>query len=208
MVQLTHITNMSLDGYIEDRHGAFDFGPMDDDLFAAYTQLLGTIGTFLYGRRLYETMAGWETMPELAAQSSLAADFAHAWQAPSKIVYSTTLATAPTANTRIERAFDITAVQQLKADASRDLTVGGADLASQALTAGLVDECTLFVWPVAVGVGKPASRRTPDSASNSLTSAGSQTGSCSSGTAQGRSDASAPSRHSFDLRAQGGQMLR
>ena len=156
MVKLTYITNMSLDGYIEDRHGAFDFGPMDDDLFAAYTELLGTVGTFLYGRRLYETMAGWETMPELAAQSSLAADFAQAWQAPSKIVYSTTLATAPTANTRIERAFDITAVQQLKADAKRDLTVGGADLASQALTAGLVDECTLFVWPVAVGDGKPA----------------------------------------------------
>jgi len=156
MVKLTYINNMSLDGYIEDRHGAFDFGPMVDDLFAAYTELLGTVGTFLYGRRLYETMAGWETMPELAAQSSLATDFAHAWQAPSKIVYSTTLATAPTANTRIERAFDITAVQQLKADASRDLSVGGADLASQALTAGLVDECTLFVWPVAVGDGKPA----------------------------------------------------
>lgn len=156
MVKLTYINNMSLDGYIEDRHGAFDFGPMDDDLLAAYTELLGTVGTFLYGRRLYETMAGWETMPELAAQSSLAADFANAWQVPSKIVYSTTLATAPTANTRIERAFDITAVQQLKAGASRDLTVGGADLASQALTAGLVDECTLFIWPVAVGDGKPA----------------------------------------------------
>ncbi|MCW2571041.1 MAG: deaminase-reductase protein [Frankiales bacterium] len=153
---LSYITNMSLDGYIEDRHGAFDFGPMDDDVFAVYTELLGTVGTFLYGRRLYETMAGWETAPALAAQSSLAADFARAWQAPSKIVYSTTLATAPTASTRIERAFDITAVQQLKADASRDLTVGGADLASQALTAGLVDECILFVWPVAVGDGKPA----------------------------------------------------
>lgn len=156
MVKLTYINNMSLDGYIEDRHGAFDFGPMDDDVFAAYTELLGTVGTFLYGRRLYETMAGWETMPALAAQSSFAADFARAWQAPSKIVYSTTLATAPTANTRIERAFDITAVQQLKADASRDLTVGGADLASQALTAGLVDACILFVWPVAVAEGKPA----------------------------------------------------
>ena len=156
MVKLTYITNMSLDGYIEDRHGAFDFGPMDDDLLAAYTKLLGAVGTFLYGRRLYETMAGWETMPELAARSSRAADFARAWQAPNKIVYSTTLATAPTANTRIERAFDITAVPKLKADASRDLTVGGADLASQALTAGLVDECTLFVWPVAVGDGKPA----------------------------------------------------
>jgi len=156
MAKLTYITNMSLDGYLEDRQGAFDFGPMDDDLFATYTELLGPVGTFLYGRRLYEMMAGWETMPELAAQSPLAADFAHAWQAPGKIVYSTTLATAPTANTRIERSFDIPAVQRLKADASRDLTVGGANLASQALTAGLVDECSLFVWPVAVGDGKPA----------------------------------------------------
>ena len=156
MARLTYINNLSVDGYIEDRDGAFDFGPMDDDLFVAYTEILRTVGTFLYGRRLYETMAGWETMPELAAESRLAADFAQAWQAPSKIVYSTTLATAPTANTHIERAFDIAAVQQLKADASGDLTVGGADLASQALTADLVDECLLFVWPVAVGGGKPA----------------------------------------------------
>jgi dihydrofolate reductase len=156
MAQLTYINNMSLDGYIEDRHGAFDFGPVDDDLFATYTELLRPVETFLYGRRLYETMAGWETMPSLAAQSSLAADFADVWKAPRKIVYSTTLATAPTANTRIERAFDVAAVQQLKADGSGDLTVGGAVLASQALDAGLVDECILFVWPVTVGGGKPA----------------------------------------------------
>lgn len=156
MAKLTYINNMSLDGYIEDRHGAFDFGPMDDDVFAAYTDLLWTVDTFLYGRRLYETMSGWETMPALAAQSPLAADFSEAWKAPRKIVYSTTLGTATTANTRIERAFDVAAVQQLKADASRDLTVGGADLASQALNAGLVDECILFVWPMTVGNGKPA----------------------------------------------------
>ena len=156
MGKLTYINNMSLDGYIEDRHGAFDFGPMDDDLFAAYTELLRTVGTFLYGRRLYEMMAGWETMPALAEQSSLAADFADAWQAPDKIVYSTTLATASTANTRVERAFDADAVRQLKADVSRDLTVGGANLASQTLSAGLVDECILFVWPIIVGDGKPA----------------------------------------------------
>lgn len=154
MAKLTYINNMSLDGYIEDRHGAFDFGPMDDDVFAAYTDLLRTVGTFLYGRRLYETMAHWETMPALAAQSSLAADFSNAWTR--KIVYSTTLATAPTANTRIERAFDAAAVLELKSDASRDLTVGGANLASQALNAGLVDECILFVWPLTVGDGKPA----------------------------------------------------
>ena len=156
MARLTYINNVSLDGYIEDRHGAFDFGPMDDDLFATYTDLLRTVGTFLYGRRLYELMAAWETTPALAEQSSLAADFADVWRAPPKIVYSTTLATVPTANTRIERAFDVAAVQRLKADASRDITVGGADVASQALDAGLVDECILFVWPIIVGDGKPA----------------------------------------------------
>ncbi len=156
MAKLTYINNMSLDGYIEDRHGAFDFGPVDDDLFVTYTDLLRTVGTFLYGRRLYETMAVWETEPALAAQSSLTADFSNAWRAPRKIVYSATLAAARTANTQIERAFDIAAVQQLKADASRDLTVGGANLASQALEAGLVDECLLFVWPITVGNGKPA----------------------------------------------------
>ncbi len=165
MAKLTYINNMSLDGYIEDRHGAFDFGPMDDDLFVTYTDLLRTVGTFLYGRRLYETMAVWETEPALAAQSSLTADFSNAWKAPRKIVYSATLATARTANTQIERAFDIAAVQQLKADASRDLTVGGANLASQALKAGLVDECLLFVWPITVGNGKPA---LPADASHSL----------------------------------------
>lgn len=156
MAKLIYINNMSLDGYFEDRHGAYDFGPMDDDVFAAYTDLLRPVGTFLYGRRLYETMAGWETMPALAAQSPLTAEFSDVWKAPRKIVYSPTLATVPTANTRIERAFDTTAVQQLKADSSRDLTVGGANLASQALHAGLVDECVLFVWPMTVGDGKPA----------------------------------------------------
>jgi dihydrofolate reductase len=156
MATLTYITNMSLDGYIEDRRGAFDFGPMDDGLLAAYTDLLRPVETFLYGRRLYEAMAGWETMPELAAQSELSAEFADVWQAPRKIVYSTTLTTVPTARTSIERVFDVDAVRRLTAEASGDLTVGGADLAAQALGAGLVDECHLFVWPVTVGGGKPA----------------------------------------------------
>jgi dihydrofolate reductase len=156
MAKLTYINNMSLDGYIEDRHGAFDFGPMADDVFATYTDLLRSVGTFLYGRRLYEAMAGWETMPALAAQSHLAADFADAWKAPRKIIYSTTMAMASTSNTRIEGAFEASAVQQLKDEATRDLTVGGANLASQALSAGLVDECILFVWPTIVGGGKSA----------------------------------------------------
>ncbi|MET1037509.1 MAG: dihydrofolate reductase family protein [Aeromicrobium sp.] len=156
MAQLIYVTNMSLDGYIEDEHGAFNFGPMDDEMFRSYTDLVRSAGTFLYGRRLYEAMAGWETDSTLAAQSDLTADFATAWQAADKIVYSTTLTTASTADTRIERHFDPAAVRDLKAAAGSDLTVGGANLASQALSAGLVDECHLYVWPAVVGGGKPA----------------------------------------------------
>jgi len=156
MAKLIYVTNVSLDGYIEDERGVFDLFTPDDDVFASTTDLLRTVGTFLYGRRLYETMAVWETDPALAAQSDLMADFATAWQAASKVVYSTTLATVSTANTRLERHFNPTAVHELKAAASRDLTIGGANLAAQALKAGLVDECQLFVWPLAVGGGKPA----------------------------------------------------
>ena len=158
MARLIYVTNVSLDGYIEDERGAFDWGMPTDDLFASYTDLLRSMGTFLYGRRLYEMMAVWETNPALAAQSELMADFATAWQAASKVVYSTTLAAVSTANTRLERHFDATAVQELKAAASSDLTVGGANLAAQAFKAGLVDEYQLFVWPTVVGGGKPALR--------------------------------------------------
>ena len=147
---------MSLDGYIEDEHGAFDWAPPDDEVFAATTALLRSVGTFLYGRRLYETMAVWETDPALAEQSDLMADFASAWQAADKVVYSTTLAAVSTAATRLERRFDPAAVHELKAAASSDLTIGGANLAAQAFKAGLVDECQLFVWPMIVGGGKPA----------------------------------------------------
>ena len=156
MAKLIYVTNVSLDGYIEDEHGAFDLFAPDDDVFASTTDLLRSVGTFLYGRRLYETMAVWETNAALASQSDLTADFATAWQAASKVVYSTTLAAVSTAKTRLERHFDPTAVQQLKTTASSDLTVGGANLAAQAFKAGLVDECQLFVWPMTVGRGKPA----------------------------------------------------
>ena len=155
MANLIYVTNMSLDGYIEDERGAFDWLPMDDELFALYTDLLRSVGTFLYGRRLYEAMAVWETDAALAAQSDLMADFASAWQAANKVVYSTTLAAVSTADTRLERRFDPAAVHELKATAGNDLTVGGANLATQAFKAGLVDECQLFIWPVVVGGGKP-----------------------------------------------------
>jgi len=155
MAKLIYVTNVSIDGYIEDERGAFDWLPMDDEVFALYTDLLRSVGTFLYGRRLYEAMAVWETDATLAAQSDLTADFASAWQAANKVVYSTTLAAVSTADTRLERRFDPAAVHQLKATAGNDLTVGGANLAAQAFKAGLVDECQLFIWPVVVGGGKP-----------------------------------------------------
>ena len=156
MARMIYVTNMSVDGYIEDESGSFDFGPPDDDVFRTCTDLVRAAGTLLYGRRLYESMAVWETDTTLAAQSDLMADFAHAWQAADKIVYSTTLATTSTGSTLIERRFDPAAVRELKDAATSDLLVGGADLASQALEAGLVDECQLFVWPAVAGAGKPA----------------------------------------------------
>ena len=155
MAKLIYVTNVSLDGYIEDETGAFDWFPPDDDVFASYTHLLRSVGTFLYGRRLYENMAVWETNADLAAQSDLMADFASAWQAASKVVYSTTLAAVSTADTRLERRFDPAAVHQLKATVGNDLTIGGANLATQAFKAGLVDECQLFILPIVVGGGKP-----------------------------------------------------
>jgi len=155
MAKLIYVTNVSLDGYIEDERGAFDWFPPDDEVFAVHTDLLRSVGTFLYGRRLYESMAVWETDAALAAQSDLTADFASAWQAADKVVYSRTLAAVSTADTRLERQFEPAAVRQLKATASRDLTIGGANLAAQAFQAGLVDECQLFILPVVVGGGKP-----------------------------------------------------
>ncbi|GAA4605992.1 dihydrofolate reductase [Actinoplanes octamycinicus] len=155
MAKLTYITNVSIDGYIEDEKGTFAWFPPDDEVFAFTTGLIRSAGTFLYGRRLYEMMAVWETDAALAAQSGLFADFASAWQAADKIVYSTTLTEVPTARTSVERRFDPAAVRRLKDTAGSDIIVGGAHLAAQAIQAGLVDECQLLVWPLAVGGGKP-----------------------------------------------------
>ena len=156
MAKLIYASNVSLDGCTEDERGAVDWSTPDDDVFAFITDLLRPVGTYLYGRRMYDTMAVWETDGALAEQSDLMSDFANVWQAADKVVYSTTLAAVSTANTRLERHFDPTAVHELKAAASSDLTVGGANLAAQAFKAGLVDECQLFVWPTVVGGGKPA----------------------------------------------------
>ena len=156
MAKLIYASNMSLDGWTEDERGAFDWAPPDDDVFAFITKLMRSAGTYLYGRRMYETLAVWETDSALAAQSDLMADYASAWQAADKVVYSSTLTATPTANTRLERHFDPSAVHELKAAADTDLLVGGPNLAAQALVAGLVDELALFVWPVVLSGRNPA----------------------------------------------------
>jgi dihydrofolate reductase len=156
MGKLLYITNVSVDGFIEDRHGSFNWSEPDDDLFAFITDLIRPIGTSLYGRRMYETMAVWETEPAFAAESELMADFADVWKAADKVVYSTTLDAVSTAKTRIERTFDTESVRALKAASTSDLTIGGAALAGHALAAGLVDEYVVFVRPVVVGGGKLA----------------------------------------------------
>ena len=156
MAKLIYASNMSLDGCTEDERGAFDWATPNDDVFAFITDLMRSAGTYLYGRRMYDTMAVWETDAALAAQSDLMGDFANVWQTADKVVYSTTLAAVSTANTRLERHFDPGAVHDLKAAARSDLIVGGPNLAAQAVKAGLVDECHLFIWPVVLGGGKPA----------------------------------------------------
>ena len=175
MAKLIYVANVSLDGYIEDAHGRFEWTAVIDEFFTFITDLVRPVGTYLYGRRLYETMAVWETQPALAAQSELVADFANVWQAADKIVYSTTLHAVSTTNTRLERRFDPDSVREMKASAASDLTVGGSTLAAHALNAGLVDECQLFIHPVLVGEGSPHSPATPASSWSCWRSAGSAT---------------------------------
>ena len=156
MAKLMYASNMSLDGWTEDAAGGFDWAPPDDEVFVFITGIMRSAGIYLYGRRMFQTMAVWETDPALASRSDLTRDFADVWQAADKVVYSTSMAGVPTAKTRLERHFDADAVQAMKAEARSDLLVGGPTLAAQALGAGLVDECHLIVWPVVLGGRNPA----------------------------------------------------
>jgi dihydrofolate reductase len=153
MAKLIYSAITSLDGYTADEEGNFDWAEPDEEVHTFVNDLERPVGTYLYGRRMYEVMAPWETDPTLADQSRVMRDFAELWQAADKIVYSRTLETVSTASTRIERDFDPEAVRQLKTQAGRDITVGGPDLAAQAIKAGLVDEFHLFVTPIVVGGG-------------------------------------------------------
>jgi dihydrofolate reductase len=156
MGKLVYSAITSLDGYIEDEDGSFGWAAPDEEVHAFVNDLERAVGTYLYGRRLYETMAAWETNPSLAERSPATRDFAKIWQAAEKIVYSRTLEAVFMSKTRIEPEFDPGAVRELKASAESDFLIGGAELAAEAFRAGLVDECHLFLAPVLVGGGKTA----------------------------------------------------
>ena len=156
MAKLIYSAIMSLDGYIADVDGSFDWAVPDEEVHAFINDLQRQFGTYLYGRRMYEVMVGWETDPSIAEQSPLMRDFAEIWRAADKVVYSRRLEEASTSKTRMERDFDPETVRRLKASTGRDLTVSGPDLATHAFRAGLVDECDLFLAPVVVGGGKRA----------------------------------------------------
>ena len=154
MARLIYMAFTSLDGYVADEKDNYGWAMPDDEVFGFVNDFERPVGTYLYGRRLYQEMTGWETAHTNAGQSPLMLDFARIWQAADKIVYSRSLKTVSTARTRIERDFDPESVRQIKARAARDITVGGPALAAEAIKAGLVDECHLIVVPVVVGSGK------------------------------------------------------
>ena len=156
VAKLIYTAITSLDGYVEDEKGDFDWAAPDDEVHAFVNELERPIGTYLYGRRMYETMVFWETVSTGAGERSVVTDFAEIWQAAEKIVYSRTLQDVSSARTRVEREFDSESVRRLLQAASRDISIGGAELAAQALRERLVDECHLFLSPVVVGGGKRA----------------------------------------------------
>ncbi|MGA7204206.1 MAG: dihydrofolate reductase family protein [Specibacter sp.] len=156
MAKLIYTAITSLDGYVADADGKFDWSMPDEEVHAFVNDLERASGTYLYGRRLYEVMQAWETMYEDSQLSPVARDYAELWHQAEKIVYSTTLASATTARTRIERSFDPPAIRALKDELTAPISVGGAQLAGQALAAGLVDEIHLLLSPMIVGGGKRA----------------------------------------------------
>jgi dihydrofolate reductase len=155
MAKLIYSALTSLDGYLADEEGNFDWAMPDEEVHTFINDLERPVGTHLYGRRMYETMVYWETA-HTVADHPVEQDFAEIWRAAEKVVYSKTLETVSSARTRIERAFDPDAIRQVKASAERDISVGGPDLAAQAFGAGLVDECHLFLAPIVIGGGKRA----------------------------------------------------
>lgn len=156
MAKLIYAAIASLDGYIEDHGGGFEWAAPDEEVHGFVNDLERSIGTHLYGRRMYETMVFWETASADADEPAVFSDYARIWRAADKVVYSRTLQTVASARTRIEREFDGDAVSRLKQFSENDISIGGAELAGHAIGARLVDECHLFLCPVVVGGGKRA----------------------------------------------------
>ena len=155
MAKLIYSAITSLDGYVADQDGTFDWAAPDEEVHAFVNDLERPIGTYLYGRRMYEVMSYWETAHTLPDRSPVGEDYAAIWRAADKVVYSRTLGTVSSAKTRIERDFDPDEVRRMKATAAWDISIGGPGLAGQALKAGLVEECHVLVNPVVVGGGTP-----------------------------------------------------
>jgi dihydrofolate reductase len=153
MASLIYAAIASLDGYVEDEHGQFDWAAPDEEVHAFVNDLERPIGTYLYGRRMYETMVYWETDDD---EAPVARDYGELWRAAEKVVYSRTLPTVSSERTRIEREFDAAAIKRMKESSRSDISIGGAELAGQAIAEGLVDECHLVLVPVLVGGGKRA----------------------------------------------------
>ena len=165
MAKLIYSAIASLDGYVADADGNFDWAQPDEEVHTFVNDVERPVGTYLYGRRMYDVMAYWETADTVADQPPVAQEFAEIWQAGDKVVYSNTLEDVFSARTRIERDFDAEAIRELRATAERDITVGGPELAAQAIKAGLVDEYQLFLAPAVVGGG---TRALPDDVRSKL----------------------------------------
>jgi dihydrofolate reductase len=155
MATLIYSALASLDGYVAGRDGTFDWAAPDDEVHRSVNDLQRQVGTMLLGRRMYDVLVAWETM-DTAGEPDVIRDFADIWRATDKVVYSRTLERPASARTRIERAFDLDAVRSMKASADRDVSIGGPELAAQAIQAGLVDEVDLFLSPISVGGGTRA----------------------------------------------------
>jgi dihydrofolate reductase len=153
MAKLIYSAIASLDGYVNDTDGNFEWAAPDPDVHAFVNDEERPVGTYLYGRRMYETMAVWETLQDAAPAMR---DFAQIWRAAEKVVYSRTLDATTTPKTRLEREFAPEAVRQLKTASERDLSIGGPTIAAEAIRAGLVDECRLYLTPIVVGGGTRA----------------------------------------------------
>jgi dihydrofolate reductase len=156
MAKLIYAAISSLDGYVADSEGNFDWSMPSEEVHRFVNNLEGRIGTYLYGRRMYEVMRYWETASTGNGEPSAGQEFAKMWQATDKIIYSRSLENVSTARTKLERELDPAVIRRMKADASRDIAVSGPTIAGQAMKLGLVDECHLFLSPIVVGGGTPA----------------------------------------------------